>query len=48
MFELPTIAQLAEVIDQMVQTAGVNGAPLLLPGIKRVGRKAAALPMETM
>jgi amino acid adenylation domain-containing protein len=43
MFELPTIAQLAEAIDQALQT-GVNGAPShLLPNIKRVARKAALL-----
>jgi amino acid adenylation domain-containing protein len=43
MFELPTIAQLAEAIDQALQ-AGVNGAPShLLPNIKRVARKAALL-----
>jgi acyl carrier protein len=46
MFELPTIAQLAEVIDQIAQTSEVNGAPSLLPGIRRMGRKAAVLPME--
>ena len=47
MFEAPTIAQLAEVIDQAMQTAGVNGAPPhLLPAIKRVARKAALLPVE--
>jgi amino acid adenylation domain-containing protein len=35
MFESPTIAQLAEVIDQVVQTSGRDGAPLLfLPTIK--------------
>ena len=44
MFESPTIAQLAEVIDQMVQTSGVNGAPLqLLPGIKRAGEFGKAV-----
>jgi aryl carrier-like protein len=47
MFESPTIVQLAEVIDQMVQTSGVNGAPSqLLPEIKPRARKAAALRME--
>ena len=43
MFESPTIAQLAEAIDQALRT-GVNGAPShLLPNIKRVARKAALL-----
>jgi hypothetical protein len=47
MFEVPTIAQLAEVIDQAMQTAGVNGAQShLRPAIKRVARKAALLPVE--
>jgi aryl carrier-like protein len=47
MFESPTISQLAEVIDQMVQASGVNGTPShLLPDIKRMARKAAVLPME--
>ncbi|HLJ26306.1 MAG TPA: amino acid adenylation domain-containing protein [Candidatus Angelobacter sp.] len=47
MFESPTIAQLAQVIDQAVQTGGVNGAPShLLPDIKRMARKAAVLPKE--
>ncbi len=45
MFESPTIAQLAEVIDQALQTAGVNGGQLhLLPAVTRVARKAALLP----
>jgi hypothetical protein len=45
MFESPTIIQLAEVIDQMVQAAAVSGAtPQLLPDIKPRARKAAALP----
>lgn len=43
MFEAPTVAQLAELIHQTMQTA-VNGAQSpLLPAIKRVERKAAAL-----
>jgi hypothetical protein len=47
MFDAPTIAQLAEAIDQVLQTAGVNGTqPRLLPAIKRVARKAALLPVE--
>jgi hypothetical protein len=47
MFEAPTIAQLAEVIDQARQTARANGAQsLLLPTIKRVARKAAVLAVE--
>ena len=47
MFESPTIAQLAKVIDQMVETSGVNDAPSpLLPEIKRMARKAAVLPMQ--
>ncbi len=46
MFELPTISQLAQAVDQAVQTAGVNGAPSpLLPNIKRMARKAAQLPI---
>jgi hypothetical protein len=40
MFESPTIAQLAEVIDQALQ-AGANGAPSHpRPAIKRVARRA--------
>jgi amino acid adenylation domain-containing protein len=47
MFEVPTIAQLAEAIDQAVQSAGVNGASSnLLPAIKKMARKAALLPVE--
>lgn len=46
MFELPTIAQLAIVVDQIVQASAANATPSVLPGIKRMGRKAAALPME--
>jgi amino acid adenylation domain-containing protein len=47
MFEGPTIAQLAQVIDQTLPTAGGNGAPSpLLQDIKRVARKAALLPVE--
>jgi amino acid adenylation domain-containing protein len=43
MFELPTVIQLGEAIDQALQ-AGVNSAPShLLPNIKRVARKAALL-----
>jgi len=46
MFEVPTIAQLAEVIDQALQTAGANGAQSHpLPTIKRLARKAALLPV---
>jgi hypothetical protein len=38
-FESPTIAQLAQVVDQEVQPAGINPAPsLLLPDIKRIAR----------
>jgi hypothetical protein len=45
MFESPTIAQLAQIVDQGVQTAGVNDAPShLLPDIKRAARHAAVLP----
>jgi amino acid adenylation domain-containing protein len=47
MFEVPTIAQLAEAIDQAVQSAGANGAsPNLLPAIKKMARKASLLPVE--
>jgi amino acid adenylation domain-containing protein len=47
MFEAPTIAQLAEVIDQVLQTAGGNSAQShLLPAIKRVARKPALFPSE--
>ena len=46
MFESPTISQLAQVIDQALQVAGVSGAPShLLPDIKRMVRKAAPLPV---
>jgi amino acid adenylation domain-containing protein len=46
-FEVPTIAQLAEAIDQAVQSAGVNGAsPVGLPTIKRVARKAALVNVD--
>jgi amino acid adenylation domain-containing protein len=47
MFEAPTIAQLAVVIDQAVQTAGVNGSQShLRPAIKRVARKAALVDVD--
>lgn len=47
MFEAPTIAQLAIVIDQELQTAGVNGAPShSRPAIKRVARKAALVDVD--
>jgi acyl-coenzyme A synthetase/AMP-(fatty) acid ligase len=46
MFESPTIAQLASVIDEAVQTARVDGAPShLLPAIRRMARKTASLPV---
>jgi hypothetical protein len=47
MFEVPTIAQLAEAIDQAVQSAGTNGAsPNVRPAIKRVARKAALVNVD--
>jgi acyl carrier protein len=47
MFEAPTVAQLAEVVDQAVQTAGVNGASAQArPAIKRVERKTALLNVD--
>ncbi len=45
MFESPTIAQLADVIDRAVQTGGGNGVQSV-PAIKRRVRKAALLPVE--
>jgi amino acid adenylation domain-containing protein len=46
-FELPTVAQLAEEISQALKAAGTNGAqPPVLPSIKRVQRKAALMPVE--
>jgi iturin family lipopeptide synthetase A len=46
MFESPTIAQLAEVIDQALQT-GVNGAPShLRPAIKRVARRTVLVNVD--
>jgi aryl carrier-like protein len=45
MFESPTIAQLAAVIDRTMQTAGAQ--PNLLPEIERMARKAAFLPAES-
>jgi amino acid adenylation domain-containing protein len=45
MFESPTIAQLAAVIDRATQTAGAQLN--LLPEIKRMARKAALLPAES-
>lgn len=45
-FEAPTIAQLAQVVDQEVQAAGGNAGPSpLLPAIKRAERNAAVLPV---
>jgi amino acid adenylation domain-containing protein len=47
MFESPTIAQLAEVIDQAVQTAGVDGTPSpLRPAIKRIARKNSLVEVD--
>jgi acyl-coenzyme A synthetase/AMP-(fatty) acid ligase/aryl carrier-like protein len=47
MFESPTIAQLAAVIDQAMQTAGSNGAQSnVRPAIKRVARKAALVQVD--
>jgi amino acid adenylation domain-containing protein len=49
MFESPTIAQLAEVIDQTVQTSAANGpASHRRPAIKRVARKTVLLDAETI
>jgi amino acid adenylation domain-containing protein len=49
MFESPTIAQLAKVIDEALQTAGADSQQShLLPAIKRVARKAALLPAERL
>jgi amino acid adenylation domain-containing protein len=46
-FESPTIAQLAAVIDQAMQTAGANGTPASVrPAIKRVARKAALVQVD--
>jgi pristinamycin I synthase 3 and 4 len=45
MFESPTIAQLADVIDRAVQTGGGNGVQSV-PAIKRRARQAALLPVE--
>jgi hypothetical protein len=47
MFEVPTIAQLAEVIDRETQTAGANGAPSpLRPAIKRVARRIVSVNVD--
>jgi acyl carrier protein len=47
MFEAPTVAQLADVIQQMVQTAGANGvSPGGRPAIKRAARKAALVEVD--
>jgi len=47
MFEVPTIAQLSELLDHAGQTdAGNSVRPHLLPTIKRQARKAASLPVE--
>jgi hypothetical protein len=46
MFELPTIAQLAGLIDQTVQSNGANGASQRRPAIKRVARKAALVDVD--
>jgi amino acid adenylation domain-containing protein len=46
-FESPTIAQLAEVIDQARQAVGVNGVQShLRPAIKRVARKATLVAVD--
>jgi amino acid adenylation domain-containing protein len=48
MFELPTIAQLAEAIDQAVQRDRGDGKQShALPAIRRWARKAAPLPTES-
>ena len=46
MFEAPTIAQLAHVIDQTMQTAGTNGASNVRPAIKRVARNAVLVNVD--
>jgi amino acid adenylation domain-containing protein len=47
MFEVPTIAQLAEAINQEPETARANGAPShLRPAIKRVARKAVLVDVD--
>jgi amino acid adenylation domain-containing protein len=49
MFESPTIAQLAEVIDQIVQTVGANGAASHpRPALKQVARKTVLLDVENI
>jgi aryl carrier-like protein len=44
MFEAPTIAQLAHLIQQALQTPVNEVQRPVLPAIKRVERKAAVLP----
>jgi amino acid adenylation domain-containing protein len=47
MFESPTVAQLAEVIDQALQTRGTSGAQSRIrPAIKRVARKAVLVDVD--
>jgi acyl carrier protein len=47
MFESPTVAQLAEVINQAMQTAGVDGTPSQLrQPIKRIERKTALVEVD--
>ena len=47
MFEVPTIAQLSEAINQEPQTTGANGAPSHpRPAIKRAARKAALVNVD--
>ena len=46
MFEIPTVAQLAEAIDQ-AQQAGANGAQShLRPAIKRAARKTVLVNVD--
>lgn len=47
MFESPTIAQLAQAVDQMMQIAETNGASShARPAIKRVARKAVSVDVD--
>jgi hypothetical protein len=46
MFEAPTVAQLAQVIDQTMQTAGTNGISPARPAIKRVARSAVLVSVD--
>jgi amino acid adenylation domain-containing protein len=46
MFESPTIAQLAQVVDQTMPAAGTNGASPVRPAIKRIARKAVLVDVD--